>query len=161
MSRRNDSSFDPEFLEGLRQGRRGRDRTGGGGGRRSRGRQKAMQLCRQAQRALSLALEGECDDDVLRSAYVMSVEPAPDATQLLVRLVIPRSAGDVRADEVMTRLARVHGVLRRAVAEAVTRKRAPELTFVVVPEDADRTDGAPRADDASGDGGSGGAGGVA
>jgi len=141
MSRRNgssfDSKFDADFLEGL-SGRRG----GGHGrrGRNSRGEQKAQQLCRQAQRALSLALSGECDDDVLRSLYVDAVVPAPDATQLLVRLVIPSTAAaaDVRAEDVLARLDRVHGLLRRAVAEAITRKRAPELSFIVVPEIAGR-----------------------
>ena len=135
MSRRNDASFDVDFLDEL-SGRRG-GRGGGGrrGGRQARGEQKALQLCRQAQRALGLALGGECGDDLLRAVYVDSVLPAPDATQLLVRLVIPtRAAGEVRAADVFERLQRARGVLRRAVAEAVTRKRAPELTFVVVPE---------------------------
>ena len=144
MSRRNDSSFDADFLEGLSGRRRGGDGHGGGGaGRKSRGAQKALQLCRQAQRALGMALAGECDDDVLRALYVDSVVPAPDATQLLVRLVIPAaSARDVRAADVYARLQRVHGILRHAVAEAITRKRAPELAYVVVPEGAGADDGA-------------------
>ena len=129
--RKNDSPFDADFLDNLS----GRRRSGrGGGGRQSRGQQKALQLCRQAHRALSLTLAGECDDDVLRSMYVESVTPAPDATHLLVRVVIPAGATHARADDVRDRLQRVQGVLRRAVAEAVTRKRAPELTFIVVPE---------------------------
>lgn len=90
---------------------------------------KAMQVCRAAQRALSLALAGECDDDVLRSLYVASVVPAPDASRLLVCVVLPRDS-DVPIEEVLSRLARVHGLLRAAVARAVTRKRAPELTFL-------------------------------
>ena len=135
MSRRNDSSFDADFLEGLTGRRSGGD--GKGRRRNSRGEQKAMQLCRQAQRALSLALAGECDDDVLRSLYVDSVVPAPDAMQLLVRLVIPRAARELRADDILARLDRVHGLLRHAVAEAITRKRAPELAFIIVPEGAD------------------------
>ena len=90
---------------------------------------KTMQVCRAAQRALSLALGGECDDDVLRSMYVQSVLPAPDASRLLVCVVLPR---DVTAttEDVLARLARVHGLLRSAVARAVTRKRAPELSFL-------------------------------
>jgi ribosome-binding factor A len=135
MSPRNDSSFDSDFLEALT----GRRSGGGDDGRRhrrnSRGQQKTMQLCRQAQRALSLALSGECDDDVLRSLYVDAVVPAPDATQLLVRIVIPSATRDLRADDILARLDRVHGILRRAVAEAITRKRAPELAFIIVPED--------------------------
>ena len=90
---------------------------------------KAMQVCRAAQRALGLALGGECDDDVLRSLYVESVLPAPDASRLLVCVVIPRDVDATIAD-VLARLERVHGLLRSAVARAVTRKRAPELSFL-------------------------------
>jgi len=93
-----------------------------------------MQLCRQAQRALSLALAGDVHDDVLRWLYVDAVLPGPDATQLLVRLVIPRTARELPADDILARLSRVHGILRHAVTEAITRKRAPELSFIVVPE---------------------------
>ncbi len=90
---------------------------------------KAMQVCRAAQRALSLALAGECDDDVLRSLYVESVLPAPDASRLLVCVVIPRGV-NVSIEEVLARLERVHGLMRSAVARSVTRKRAPELSFL-------------------------------
>ena len=140
MSRRKDSSFDADFFEGLTGRQRGARGDVRRSRRNSRGEQKALQLCRQAQRALSLALAGECDDDVLRSLYIDSVVPAPDATQLLVRLVIPgtvrdaRDARDARADDILARLNRVHGLLRHAVAEAITRKRAPELAFILVPE---------------------------
>lgn len=92
-----------------------------------------MQVGRQAQRALSMALAGECDDDVLRALYVESVVPAPDAAHLLVRLALPASWPGVQSDDIPVRLQRARGFLRRAVAEAVTRKRAPELTFILVP----------------------------
>jgi ribosome-binding factor A len=124
---KDDSSFDEDFLGALR----GRDR--GRRDRGSRGHQKALQLCRQAQRAIGLALAGECDDDVLRSLYVDAVVPAPDATQLLVRVIIPVHV-KVGAEEVYARLERVRPVLRRAVTEAITRKRSPELSFIVTPE---------------------------
>ena len=127
---KNDSSFDDDFLGALRGNDRGRRESGSRG---SRGHQKALQLCRQAQRAIALALAGECDDDVLRSLYVDAVAPAPDATQLLVRIVVPAHAS-VRAEEVYARLERVRPLLRRAVTEAITRKRSPELSFVVTPE---------------------------
>ncbi len=97
---------------------------------------KAMQVCRAAQRALSLALAGECDDDVLRSLYVESVLPAPDASRLLVCVVIPRGV-NVSIDEVLARLERVHGLMRSAVARSVTRKRAPELSFLPTREHAE------------------------
>ena len=97
--------------------------------RREKPDHKAMQVCRAAQRALSLSLGGECDDDVLRSLYVESVLPAPDASRLLVCVVIPRDV-DAATEDVLARLQRVGGLLRSAVARAVTRKRAPELSFM-------------------------------
>ncbi len=97
--------------------------------RRAKPDHKAMQVCRAAQRALGLALAGECDDDVLRSLYVASVVPAPDASRLLVCVVLPRGS-EVTIEDVLSRIGRVHGLLRSAVARAVTRKRAPELTFL-------------------------------
>jgi ribosome-binding factor A len=98
-------------------------------GREGKPDHKAMQVCRAAQRALSLALGGECDDDVLRSLYVESVLPAPDASRLLVCVVVPRDAA-ATTEDVLARLARVHGLLRSAVARTVTRRRAPELSFL-------------------------------
>jgi ribosome-binding factor A len=92
---------------------------------------KTMQLCRQAERAIAFALAGECDDHVLRELYVESVMPAPDASRLLVCVVVTRSAGDgMTMEVVLQRLERAAGLLRAAVAQAVTRKRAPELTFL-------------------------------
>src|SRR5688572_22062729 len=82
---------------------------------------KTMQLCRAAERALSLALAGECGDDVLRLLYVASVLPAPDASRLLVCVVLPRGSDDVTMEDVLARLSRVQGLLRASVARAVTR----------------------------------------
>ena len=117
---------DPVFVEEL-SGRSERANAF----RRQKPDHKTMQLCRQAERAISLALMGECDDDVLRGLHVESVTPAPDASRLLVRVVVGRSAGaGVTMQVVLERLERVAGLLRAAVAQAVTRKRAPELTFL-------------------------------
>jgi len=114
---------DPLFAEAL---------AGGGHHERHGDRRrhyKTMQLCRQVQRALSLSLSGECDDEVLRSVYVEAVEPAPDASRVLVRLIVPRG---VAPAEVLNRVERFRPKLRADVAAAITRKRAPELTFVPV-----------------------------
>jgi ribosome-binding factor A len=90
---------------------------------------KTMQLCRQVQRALSLSLSGECDDDVLRSVYVEAVEPAPDASRVLVRLIVPRG---IAPSQVLGRIERFRAKLRADVAAAITRKRAPELAFLPI-----------------------------
>lgn len=110
------------FAESLNEDRRERGRTGG-----EKAQRKARQLCRQAQRALGLALGGECGDELLRDLIVDSVEPMPDASRLLVRLIMPP---DGSVAEILQRIERVRGRLRSAVAQAITRKRAPELVFV-------------------------------
>ncbi len=100
---------------------------------RARRDQKTAQLCRQVFRAVSLAL-GECADDVLRELTVHAVEPAPDASRMLVRVgVSPIAAADTPPHEVLARLEDVSGFLRREVAAAITRKRAPELLFTFAP----------------------------
>jgi ribosome-binding factor A len=115
--------LDPDFAAALSGGR-----SGGATSREDRkdGR-KTRQLCRQVFQAVSLALGGECGDDLLRDVIVESVEPAPNASRLAVRVYVPAR---VDLADVLDRLARVTPHLRRLTARAITRKRAPELTFV-------------------------------
>jgi hypothetical protein len=93
---------------------------------------KTLQLCRQVQRALALALAGQCADATLADAYVESVEPLGTPGQLLVRVVVPAGARPV---EVMSRLGALTPRLRAAVAADICRKRVPMLSFVVLPEE--------------------------
>jgi hypothetical protein len=93
---------------------------------------KTLQLCRQVQRALSLALAGECADGLLRDASVEGVEPLGGAGQLLVRVTVPPGAGGAPG-EVSARLAALAPRLRAVVAGEICRKRVPMLAFVVVP----------------------------
>jgi ribosome-binding factor A len=115
---------DPEFAESLEAGRED--------SRRRKGDHKTRQLCRQAQRALNLALAGECGDDVLTGLFVAEVTPAPGCGHLLAHVIVP--AG-LSVSDVLARLHRAAPRLREEVAMAVTRKRAPELSFLpVAPE---------------------------
>jgi ribosome-binding factor A len=112
---------DPEFAQAL---------GGGASDRLSSGRQgerKARQFCRQVQRALNLALADRHADDGLNELFVEDVLPAPDCGHLLVRVIIPpeRSVRDA-----LRALRRDVPRLRSEVAMAITRKRAPELSFV-------------------------------
>jgi ribosome-binding factor A len=92
---------------------------------------KAYQLCHQVADTLSLALSGETGDE-LRDLRVVSVSPAPDASQLLV-LVAPAVEGiSLDPNTVAAKLAAAAGRLRSEVAAAVTRKRAPKLLFQFV-----------------------------
>jgi ribosome-binding factor A len=96
---------------------------------RSRADRKAMQLGRQVAETLDAVLAGDSRDDVLGGLRVVSVTPAPDASNLLVT-VAPHLASDaLDPAEILDRLARASARLRCEVASAITRKRAPMLTY--------------------------------
>ena len=94
---------------------------------------KPLQLCRQVQRALALALPGECDDELLRDACVESVEPLGGPGQLLVRVSVPAGGDAPTWNDAMARLTACTPRLRAAIAREISRKRVPNLSFVVVP----------------------------
>jgi ribosome-binding factor A len=111
----------PDFADGL---------YGGTSDRLSSGRQeerKTRQFCRQVQRALNLALADRDADDGVNDLFVEEVSPAPDCGHLLVHVVIP---ADRSIAEALSALRRDSSRLRSEVAMAITRKRAPELSFV-------------------------------
>jgi ribosome-binding factor A len=97
-----------------------------------KGDRKVRQLCSQVAETLSLVLSGECGDELLQSLQVVSVDPAPDATQLVVTVhaSLPGEAAD--SAEISARLAKVMGKLQCEVAAAITRKRSPKLLFRVL-----------------------------
>ncbi len=95
-----------------------------------RGNRKALQLCRQVQKALSYAL-GDCDDDLLAGLYVESVEPAPNEKHLMVT-VSPLDA-DISPEDVLVHLHHALGKLRSDVAASINRRRVPELSFRCIP----------------------------
>ena len=119
--RRRDLAFEnPDFAEAL----------GASSGRSSsdgRGERKARQLCRQVQRALNLALADCGEDPNVSDLFVEEVTPAPNCGHLLVHVVIPQGRG---VAETLDTLRRDVTRLRSEVAMAITRKRAPELSFV-------------------------------
>jgi ribosome-binding factor A len=113
--------MDPEFAQAL---------DGSTSDRLSSGRQverKARQFCRQVQRALNLALADRHADDGMNDLFVEEVSPAPDCGHLLVHVIIP---ADRPMNEALSALRRDAPRLRSEVAMAITRKRAPELSFV-------------------------------
>lgn len=91
---------------------------------------KDLQVCRQVFDALSLALS-ELNDPILEELILESVTPAPNATRVQVLFVPSRDGVDL--DAAKARLEEIAGDLRMEVAAEVTRKKAPELAFVVVP----------------------------
>ena len=90
---------------------------------------KTLQLCRQIYLALSGALAA-LGEEALLDVSVESVEPAPDASRLLATLTLSKHAS-ANVREIYDALERARGVLRAEVAAAITRKRAPELAFLI------------------------------
>ena len=93
---------------------------------------KAKQLCRQAAETIDQVLSGETSDPRLACLRVVSVQPAPDASRLLVTVVADCPAADFRRAETEERLAASAGRLRTCVASAITRKKAPTLAYVLL-----------------------------
>jgi ribosome-binding factor A len=100
--------------------------------RSPKGDRKIRQLCSQVAETLSLVLSGECSDEVLQNLEVVAVDPAPNASQLLVTVRSTEAAEKVDPADVSTRLVSIAGRLRCEVASAITRKRAPKLAFRVL-----------------------------
>jgi ribosome-binding factor A len=96
-----------------------------------RGARKTLQLCKQVERALSLVLAGEADDRALQDLQVLSVEPAPNASRLLVTVCPSPSAEPIRPLDIVARLSRASGKLRSEIAASIHRKKTPELAFRV------------------------------
>jgi ribosome-binding factor A len=66
---------------------------------------------------------------VLQDLSVLSVEPAPDASRLLVTVQLTGLRDSVGPERVLASLQRVRSVLRCEVAAAIRRRKAPELIY--------------------------------
>lgn len=93
---------------------------------------KAYQLCRQVSDTLNFVLSGDTGDDVLRGLYVESVDPAPDASRLLVTVAPLDRYDQTPTDVYLTKLGAVSGKLRSEVAASISRRKTPELAFRVI-----------------------------
>ncbi len=116
--------IDPEFARAFAES--------AGASSRRHAEHKAQQLCRQVQRALNLALSDTSAIPGIGEPvelFVDEVTPAPDCGHLLVHVVVP---AEYSIGEVLRALRQDTPRLRSHVAMAITRKRAPELSFVPV-----------------------------
>jgi ribosome-binding factor A len=94
---------------------------------------KALQLCKQVAHTLAEFLP-TLRDDLLRELIVTSVCPAPNSSRMLVTVSLPpgRAEQDRSYTEaVSARLQEVRGLFRTEVANAIHRRRTPELLFRV------------------------------
>ena len=101
------------------------------GTNRNRRDRKLDQLCRQVEHALQIVfptVRVPCD------ACISSVVPAPNAGRLRVMIGVPANCDHAPVTE---ELERCKGYLRTEVAQAISRRRAPELVFSIVIEESD------------------------
>jgi ribosome-binding factor A len=91
---------------------------------------KTLQLCRQVREALTWVLGSATGDERLAACSVESVAPLPGGNRLLVKVGVPP---DLLTGEVSERLATAAPILRTEVAQAITRRKVPELVFLPVP----------------------------
>jgi ribosome-binding factor A len=100
--------------------------------RRNKNNHKTSRLCTQVAQTLSLVLAGEFADERLHNLQVLFVEPAPDASQLIVTVQTNSPCDSAGIHELLNLLGSVSGQLRNAVASAISRKRTPKLQFQII-----------------------------
>jgi len=93
---------------------------------------KALQLCSRVRDALSWILSSEFDDEVIQGLDVVQVLPAPSTAHLLVWVTPSLSAPVTNYNVLMQHLHAVMPRIRVLVAASIHRRKAPELTFLVV-----------------------------
>jgi ribosome-binding factor A len=87
---------------------------------------KTLRLCRQVLEALQIGLAGECGDDVLQQLFISSVDPGADPSKLEVTVELPPGLDPADA---LARLEKAKGLLRTMAAQAISRKKVPDLIF--------------------------------
>ncbi len=87
---------------------------------------KTRQLCGQIRRALDLSLAASADP-VLRELWVVAVQPAPDASRVLVQ--ISTFVPELPPGRALGALKAATGWLRSEIAQTISRKKVPELCF--------------------------------
>ena len=130
-----DDGVDPREVARARmnQHRHLKPMSSGPDGREKGPDRKARQLGRQVAETLDAVLAGDTRDEALCGLRVVSVVPAPDASRLVVTVAPLPSADRLDLPEILARLEHASGWLRTEVAAAITRKRAPVLSFQIAP----------------------------
>lgn len=92
---------------------------------------KMLQLCAQIRRVIDMTLVGDCDDEVLQNMSVRSVEPVAGSRVQVIFDVNPPGDALEKA-EVLARLETARPLFVREIAQSVSRRSVPELSFWVV-----------------------------
>jgi ribosome-binding factor A len=92
---------------------------------------KALQLCKQVERAVSVTLASEWLDEALVGACVAAVDPAPDASRLRVVVLLAPGRELDAIGPARAALQAASAEFRAEVARSIHRKRVPEIVFEV------------------------------
>lgn len=92
-------------------------------------RHKDQQLCKEAGRIVSLVLAEAVNHPLLCDLHVLSVASEQDGQRLCVTVAHSGVVVEVTETEVVAELKQIQGLLRCALAQAITRKQVPILTF--------------------------------
>lgn len=97
---------------------------------------KPLQLCRQAEKALAFEWDDLVNRQITAGMNIEQVTPEENGGKLVLHVVYDplRYASN---QIVLTELKEKHGYLRSIIAGMIHRKRVPELSFEVRPEDSD------------------------
>ena len=90
---------------------------------------KDHQFCAQVQEAVQLALAEVYDEDLL-SLFVLEARPAPHLGRIELLVEAPRGAD---LNQILEKLRQMTAYFRAEVANAIHRKKVPDLTFVITP----------------------------
>ena len=93
---------------------------------------KTFQLCHQVAETLNVEL-ASMSEPPLSDLAVVSVEPAPDASHLLVLVAAQDPKRVLVEADVLSALNGSSGRFRAEVAAAISRKRVPQLSFRFLP----------------------------
>lgn len=89
---------------------------------------KTRQLCKEAERLISIVLNGEVSDPFIQDLQVLQVSPENNGQFLMVTLCYPNLNDEYRKI-ILERLLRLEGYLRSVITRSVCRKRVPRLKF--------------------------------
>jgi hypothetical protein len=91
-------------------------------------------LCSQVFESLSLVFGGTSSDQRLWAIGLLSVEPAPSSSRLLIKVYpLPTALQPQSVSEIQAVLKAARPFLRREIGQEICRRKIPELTFEVVP----------------------------